>query len=212
MKKIIKLSLLILPFLASTVFAGDDAKDIVKKLKNRYEDFKTLKVNFSQTMVWALAGEESSVEGILYATGDNKYRVETDLQTIVTDGKTVWTYSKDKKQVMISAVGNSRDNQTPREMLLKYTREYSPQLNGEVVFNNVRCYDITFSPKEADDFIVSTRVFVDRDNWFALKIEQEDINENITRYELGDYELDKAFKGDLFKFPIPKDAEVLDMR
>lgn len=197
---------------AMPVAARTDADEVVKKVRERYEQIKSLRVEFVQTIYWSLADEEQQVRGTLYLSGQDRYRVETDNQIIVTDGKTVWTYSKDRKQVVISLLGKSEDNPLPRDLLLQYTRNYRYTLRGEAEIDGKPCYEIEFTPRDEDAFVVRTRVWIDKNSWLALKIEQEDINENITRYELRAFQLNPPLDSKLFSFTITDEMEVVDMR
>lgn len=205
-------------FLISVLFpiqahpARTDADEIVRKLRKKYESIKTLQVQFVQTIYWSLADEEQAVSGTLYLAAGNKYRVETDNQIIVTNGKIVWTYSRDRNQVIISALENSKENPLPRDLMLKYTRESRYTLVGQTRINGRDCYELVFIPKKEDEFLVRTRVWVDKKTWLAVKIEQEDINENITRYELKDFKINLPLSPDLFEFTVQKDMEVVDLR
>ena len=196
----------------SAVHAGKDAEKIVRKVHEKYQKLKTLRVDFVQSIYWSLAEEEQQVEGTLYLADGNRYRVETDNQIIVTDGQTVWTYSKDRNQVIINDLSASKENPLPRDLLLKYTHDFNARLIGETRFNGRPCYEIEFIPKAEEDFIVRTRIWVDKKRWLALKIEQEDINENITRYVLKNFQIDRPLDENLFTFEIAKDMEVIDLR
>lgn len=197
---------------AASVYAGEKASDVVKKLRKRYENFKTLQAYFKQTTVWALAGDEQSISGRFFVMGKDKYRVETDAQIIVADGKNVWTLSKEKNQVVINKLAKASRNQMPRDLLVKYTREYNAKLNGEKIYHKNKCMEIVFTPRDEEAFVVKTQVLVEKKTNLAMRIEQEDINENITRYELSDYKIDQPLDKSLFLFQIPLDAEVVDMR
>ncbi len=197
---------------AGHIFAGEKAGDIVKKLRKRYENFKTLQATFTQTTVWSLAGDEQSVSGRFFVLGDDKYRVETEAQIIVADGEKVWTYSREKNQVVINALSKSSRNEMPRDLLVKYTREFDAELKDEKMYHNRKCFEIKFTPRDEEAFVVKTLVLVEKKSSLAIRIEQEDINENITRYELSDYKIDQPLEQSLFHFKIPPDAEVIDMR
>ena len=205
-------SLLILLIGSSAIFAGNKASDVVKKLRKRYENFKTLQASFTQTTVWALAGDEQSISGRFFVLGNDKYRVETDAQIIVSDGKTVWTLSKEKNQVVINSLSKSSRNQMPRDLLVKYTREFDAKLMGEKIYKKNKCLEIIFTPRNEEALVVKTQVLMDKKSNLAMRFEQEDINENITRYELSDYAVDQQLDKSLFSFQLPPDAEVVDMR
>lgn len=199
-------------FVYSGLGAAENVKDIVKKLRDKYEKIQTLEADFVQTSIWSLAGETHRSNGKIYIAGGNRYRVETDLQTIVTDGKTVWTYSRDSRQVLIDNLSHSRENPLPRDVLLKYTKDADAELLGETKIAGVTCYKLKFVPKDQESYIVATTVWVDKKSWLAVQIEQEDFNENVTRYELSDIHLNETLPDTLFTFSVPEGVEVVDLR
>jgi len=192
--------------------SASDANKIVKNVRKKYDKIKSLAVDFVQTIYWSLADEEQHVTGKLYLAEGNRYRVETETQTIVTDGKTVWTFSKDRNQVIISDLEHSKENPLPRDLLLRYTKESKSKLMGESKVDGVDCYELEFIPKQEDAYVLSTRVWIEKGKWLARKILQEDINENTTRYELKNFKINQPLPASLFRFPIPASADVVDMR
>ena len=131
---------------------------------------------------------------------------------IVTDGTIVWTFSKDREQVIIDALSKSKENPLPRDILLKYTKDSRAVLLGETELGGTPCYQIKFQPKDEDSFIISTTVWVSKSNWLAIQIEQEDLNENITRYFLENIKVNSPLSDSLFSFQIPASVEVVDLR
>ena len=214
MKLRISLIFLTMCFLAAPRPASpaSDADKIVKNVRKKYDKIKSLEVDFVQTIYWSLADEEQHVTGKLYLAEGNKYRVETETQTIVTDGKTVWTFSKDRNQVIISELAHSEENPLPRDLLLQYTKESKSRLIGESKVDGVNCYELEFIPNQEDAYILSTRVWIEKGKWLARKILQEDINENTTRYELTHFKINQPLPDSLFRFKIPAEADVVDMR
>lgn len=198
--------------LSGNSIAGQDIKEIVKKVRNKYEQIKSLESEFVQTSIWSLAGEELRSEGKIYLAEKNKYRVETDTQMIITDGTIVWTFSKEREQVIIDNLSKSKENPLPRDILLKYTKDSRAELLGETEIGGTPCYQIKFTPDEEEAFILSTTVWISKDSWLAIQIEQKDINENITRYFLKNIQLNPPLADTLFSFQIPSAVEVVDLR
>ncbi len=205
-----------LPFLAVLIFPAlvqaGDVDDIVKKVRKKYESIKTLQVEFVMTSYWALTEREEQLNGVLYLDGDRRYRIETDTQIIVTDGKTLWTYTKSSNQLIIDRLSPSKENPLPRDLMLSYTKDHRAELKGEVTYGGTPCYELIFLPKEEEAFIVQTRVMVDKKTWLAVLFEQEDINENKTRYELSDFSINIPLSPSLFTFTAPAQAEIIDLR
>ena len=53
---------------------------------------------------------------------------------------------------------------------------------------------------------------MDKKEWVPLKVEQTDLNENRTIYLLSEIEIGIPLNKDMFKFVVPKGAEVIDLR
>ncbi len=191
---------------------GMSAKDIIKKVNQKYKMLKTLQADFQQTFKWELAGETQTIEGSIYLMESSHYRIETATQAIVTDGATVWTYSKQAEQVIIDRLGNSDESQLPKNLLFKYSKDYKPSLLREEKLDGRKIYVLELIPKDEEAFIKSMTIWVDADKWFTRKIEQVDINDNLNTYILSNIREDVELTPDVFQFEIPKEAEIVDLR
>ncbi|MFQ5707294.1 MAG: outer membrane lipoprotein carrier protein LolA [bacterium] len=189
-----------------------NARKIMKNVKKRYESLQTLKANFKQIYFWELAGETQTLEGSLFLKSGNHYRIETDSQVVVTDGKQVWTYSPANHQVIIDYLSQSNENPLPKDLLFKYSEDYTPHLIGEEKIDGEKTYVLNLVPKDEDAFIKSMKIWVNESNWLTTKIEQTDINDNKNTYIVSDIEENVKLSDALFTFQIPPDAEIVDLR
>lgn len=192
--------------------ASMNARKIMKNVKKRYESLQTLKANFKQIYFWELAGETQTLEGSLFLKSGNHYRIETDSQVVVTDGKQVWTYSPANHQVIIDYLSQSNENPLPKDLLFKYSEDYTPHLIGEEKIDGEKTYVLNLVPKDEDAFIKSMKIWVNESNWLTTKIEQTDINDNKNTYIVSDIEENVKLSDALFTFQIPPDAEIVDLR
>lgn len=188
------------------------AKEIVKKVQKKYKEIQSLKADFEQEFIWQLAGETQTVKGLLYLSAGNHYRIETDIQTIVTNGTTVWTYSEPDNQVIIDSMDKSEENPLPKDLLFQYSEEYKPELVGEEKFNGEKTYLLNLLPKDEEAFVKSMKIWVNASNWLTVKVEQIDINDNINTYIVGNIKENLQLEDSLFNFEIPIDSEVVDLR
>ncbi|MDZ7292383.1 MAG: outer membrane lipoprotein carrier protein LolA [candidate division KSB1 bacterium] len=193
-------------------FAQEKAEDIVAKIRQTYEKLESLKGDFEQQYTWSLAGETQVLNGTLYLKKGDRYRVETQNQMIITDGKTVWTYSPDKMQVIVDRLEKSKDNPLPRDLVIKYTRDFKPRLLRSEKIGAADCHVIALSPRDENSFIHGVTAWIDKSTWLAVRIEQIDINDNKTVYLLKNPQRNVPLADALFTFDIPADAEVVDMR
>lgn len=199
-------------FFATIATAQEKAEDIVNKIRQTYEKLESLKGDFEQEFIWSLAGETQTLNGTLYLKKGDRYRVETPNQMIITDGKTVWTYSLDKNQVFVDNLEKSKDNPLPRDLIIKYTHDFKPKLLRSEKLGEADCHVLALTPRDENSFIRSVTVWIDKSTWLAARIEQVDINDNKTAYALKNVRRNVALADGLFTFNIPTDAEVVDMR
>jgi len=199
-------------FQANVSLAKKDGNEIIEKVRDKYKDLTSLKAEFTQTFVWELAGETQSVKGTLYVKGDKHYRIETEDQLVVTDGATVWTFSKKGEQVIIDLIDNSSGGQLPKDLLFQYAKDYKAKFLAEEKVDGHDTYALALEPKEEDALLHSMKIWVDKDDWFTRKIEQVDINENINTYTIKKIEENPELDASLFKFEIPEAVEVVDLR
>jgi chaperone LolA len=212
-------SLLVLPIFFAfgilpcyIVSAQEKAEDIVNKIRQTYEKLESLKGDFEQEFIWSLAGETQVLNGTLYLKKGDRYRVETPNQMIITDGKTVWTYSLDKNQVFVDNLEKSKDNPLPRDLIIKYTHDFKPKLLRSEKLGEADCYVLALTPRDENSFIRGVTAWIDKSTWLAARIEQVDINDNKTAYVLKNTQRNVPLADALFTLKIPAEAEIVDMR
>ena len=188
------------------------AKEIIKKVQKKYKELQSLKADFEQEFIWQLAGETQTIKGLLYLSAGNHYRIETDTQTIISNGTTVWIYSEPDNQVIIDSMDKSEENPLPKDLLFQYSEEYKAEFAGEEKFNGEKTYVLNLLPKDEDAFITSMKIWVDASSWLTIKVEQVDINDNVNTYIIGNIKENLQLEDSLFNFEIPEDCEVVDLR
>jgi chaperone LolA len=211
-KSLFFVSILFVFFLSTIATTQEKAEDIVDKIRQTYEKLESLKGDFEQEFTWALAGETQTLIGTLYLKKGDRYRVETPNQMIITDGKTVWTYSLDKNQVFVDNLEKSKDNPLPRDLIIKYTHDFKPKLLRSEKLGATDCYVLALAPRDENSFIRSVTTWIDKATWLAARIEQVDINDNKTAYVLKNPQRNVPLADGLFTLNIPAEAEVVDMR
>jgi chaperone LolA len=203
---------ILLFILSNSLAAQETAETIVKKVRENYEKLQSMQADFVQNYTWSLAGETQVLEGKLFLKKNDRYRVETKTQTIVTDGVTVWTYSPEKQQVFIDRLSKNAENPLPRELLVKYARDFKAKLLGTEKSGKTDLFRVRFTPRDEDSFVREVTAWIEKDSWLARKIEQRDINDNVTLYELKNIQRDPALADHFFTFKIPDGVEVIDLR
>jgi len=187
-------------------------KKVIRNFEKKLNSAKTVRVDFQETYIWELTGEEQSLRGELLLEGENRFRVTTEDQVIVSDGETLWTYSKPSHRVLVDRLATSDDALLPRRVLFRYTQDYHVRMGGEEEILGRPCYVLIFTAETGDVFVPQVRVWIDKKEWIPRKVEQTDLNENRTIYLLYEVRLNVPLDEKIFRFTIPDGAEVIDMR
>ncbi len=182
-------------------------EEIVTKVVNKIKKARDLSVSFEKSFYWKLAGETQRLKGQFYLKKPRKLRLETEEQTIVTDGDTVWTFVPENKQVIVSSWEQWQD---PLTQLLKYTESYQPTYGGMEKVQKSKCYLVQLLPEQEGEEIVQIKLWVDRKKWLPRKLEYLDLNGNVTSYLLS-IKVNSDFKDSLFEFIPPKGVETVDI-
>lgn len=113
-------------------FAQSDKKAmaILDEVSNKTLAYKSIKIDFTYAMDNEKQKIHDKFNGTLTSKG-NKYKLTAAGQTIFCDGKTVWTYLKDAKEVQINDVGDDEDSFTPNKMLSNYNKDYKSKFISE---------------------------------------------------------------------------------
>jgi outer membrane lipoprotein-sorting protein len=185
---------------------------VIRNMEKTINSSKIIRVLFDETYIWKLTGEASSITGELVMQDDDQFRIITDDQTIVSDGDTLWTYSKPSNRVIIDHLTDSDEVLLPRQIFFYYTKDFQVRMKGEEEIRSNDCYTLEFTTKSGDSYIPKVKVWIDKEEWLPRKIEQTDLNNNRTIYLLRDIQIGLEMNNSIFQFIIPDSAEVIKMK
>jgi chaperone LolA len=192
---------------------AQDVEDIIEDVQDTYDDLDDISATFTQIESFKITGTVNETTGHIYIKGGIMYRFESEDQTIVTNGKTVWTYNAISKQVIIDNVRKDSGALLPRDMLFKYPKEYYSTLLKEEDVKGVKMYVLKLDPKDnIHGYIKSMKIWVDDDNYYIHQIESTDLNDNVTKFEITNIKVNNDLKDDFFTFKATQDMQVVDMR
>ncbi|MBN2356728.1 outer membrane lipoprotein carrier protein LolA [candidate division KSB1 bacterium] len=205
--------LTILTFTLVSAGVGQDADEILKKIQKTYLDMKAVCADFEQTFYWKLADETQTFTGKVCTRNGEQFRIETEDQIIITDGKAIWTLSHINKQVLIDdAAESTEDNPFLKSFMQNYIDHYQAKLVQETKIGETPHYLLELEAKSEDEFARLIKVWVDKKTYLMTKIVQTDINENTSTYEVNDVDTNAKLTDASFQLTPPSGYEVVDMR
>jgi outer membrane lipoprotein carrier protein len=210
----LKVRILILVLLGfSGAFTAESISKIIKELQKRYEQIVNLSADFQQIEQFKLTGSENETNGKIYIKNGVKFRLETDEQTVVTDGKTVWTFSRMNNQVLIDRVKEGEGSLLPRDLLFKYPRDYYATLLEETKIGSEKYFCIKLDPKEGvQGYIKTMKMWVNTKTYIIAKIEYSDFNDNVSIFEIRRADTATVLPDSLFVFKPAAGMQVVDLR
>ncbi|HEX9614364.1 MAG TPA: outer membrane lipoprotein carrier protein LolA, partial [Bacteroidota bacterium] len=139
-------------------------------------------------------------------------RLESEHQTLVTNGVTVWAYSPVNKQVVIDHYKENRNTITPDRFLVNLPENYYATVLGTESAGQKRTVVLKLVPKDDTSFIRSVKMWVENGTWVVQTIEITDINETTTTYGIKDMTLNAKVDQSIFSFSPPPGTGIVDLR
>lgn len=191
--------------------AQKKADELLKEVIDKTNAYKTIEVFFSYRMVNESAGIDEVKEGKVMIKGD-AYKLMIAGQTVISDGKTVWTYLSESDEVMVSDADHGEEAITPSKILTSYYNDYKASFVNDKANAALGLKTIELKPSKGKKF---TKIQIGID-------ERKHQIANFTLFESNNtfiYSISKMnpdVKMDVKLFAYNKDdyptAEVIDMR
>jgi chaperone LolA len=213
MKKIILIGLVF--WCANEMIAQEKeltVKEVTDHIQQRYEMIDDAIAQFEQHVKFGFSNIEQTFDGTLVWKKSNRYRIESEHQTIVTDGITVWAYSNANNQVIIDKYKENQNSVSPEQFMLNLPSHYFTLILGIEKGKTNNLVILKLTPKDDRSFVNSVKIWVDERNWMICKILILDVNETETTYSVKDIKLNTNVKDKTFTFDPPAGAEVVDLR
>ncbi len=192
---------------------AQSVNEIINNVQKQVQTDEPLRVEFQQIFEWQLTGKVDSVAGEMMLKGLDKFKISTPDQEIVSNGNTMWTYSRLENQVIIDEIRRDSQSLMPRDVLFKYPEEYETEIwKRDASVGNEPAVAIRMAPDTKDEFLQETVVWVSTEDWQPLKVQITDINNNKTVYVIDSIEIDGSIQETAFTFTPEQSMEVIDVR
>jgi outer membrane lipoprotein carrier protein len=188
------------------------AKDVAEFVQQRYQAMDDVVAKFTQHVTFNFSKIEQTFAGTLTMKKPNKYRVESEHQTIVTNGTVVWSYSPFNKQVLVDRYKENQNTLSPEKFLLSLPAQYYTTLLGKGKIASMETVVLKLVPKDDQSFIKSVKMWVQEKTWLVRKVLVLDVNDTETEYTINDLRINTHVNESFFSFTPPAGTEVVDLR
>ncbi len=193
-------------------FGDYNAKEVLEKVKSAYQSIQDASANFDQVVEYKIAKLNQKYEGKIQIKKQDKMRIETDEQVLVTDGETSWTYSVLNEKVIIDKYDPKNSELSASRFFVEFPNDFYMEVVGTENIAGKKMYVLKLTPKNSDNYIQSMKLWADEKEWFVRQISVSDINGSNTTYLLKDLQINKGLPDQNFKFVPGKNVEVIDLR
>ena len=153
--------------LASMGINAQDAKaeSILKNLSAKAKTYDTIKASFVSLMEDKQADLNVEQKGNVIIQGE-KFVLDLDENfELISDGSTLWTYSKEGNEVMIDNVEDVYDEEgiKPSEIFTVWEKDFQKYYDSEATINGKKVDVLKLTPTNPKDKSYHTvRVFIDQ--------------------------------------------------
>jgi len=212
MKKIIFLTFTILLFLSVNAQKDKKATEILDKVIENTESYKTFKVDFVYKMYNEKSNIDESKEGILFVCKE-KYRLLISNQMVISDGETIWTYLISDKEVMIGSAEENEEAITPSNLLNSYQEDYKSKFVKETTIRGKKVEIIELKPLKGKTYSL-IKVTIDKLKKQLVDFTIYDKNGSEYSYQINKFITNISLSDTTFTFSEKDypDVDFIDMR
>jgi outer membrane lipoprotein carrier protein len=204
-------------FILITCTAFSQNKDLkasllLDEVSQKTKSFKSIKADFSYTMENKQAKINEVKTGNLLISAE-KYRLTAAGQTIICNGKTIWTYIKESNEVQINDVDAKEDAITPTKLLSSYNSNYKSRIIRDKTQTDSNLESVELIPNVVKNFTRAILV-VDKNKKQVKSFILFDKSGNTFTYKVTNYQTDIPVTNSDFTFDASKykGVEIIDMR
>jgi outer membrane lipoprotein carrier protein len=200
-----------LPGTAGAQTSSESGDAFLARVQSRYEALDAFQARFEQTVESDFAQQATDTEGLLIVSG-NRYRVETDQQTYVTDGETSWIYSPADRQVVVNDASADDVSLSPETFFTDYANRFTLESRRDVRDGGVRYAVVDLTPVTERSSFQRVTLRVRLSDLVITRLNVEDRSGSTVTIRLEDVVLNPRLPAGVFTFTPPDDAEVVDLR
>ena len=197
--------LLLLPFVFQTVNAQNTAKgkEILSAMSKKYKGYSTIKADFKYILEVQADKFKEEQKGSFSLKGQ-KFRLEMGDQSVMCDGKVIWTYLKDANEVQVNRYDPKAMSIGPNEIFTMYEKGFLYAYMGDEGTSQV--VELTPNDKKVNYFKV--KLFVDKLKNIIAKAMVYEKNGNIFTYEILNQVTNSPMADNIFVFDKTKYPKV----
>jgi outer membrane lipoprotein-sorting protein len=216
MRKLIGFALIILSY-SNFVSAQTDpkAKAILADVSKKYRSYDLINTGFTYTLDNPQAKIKETRSGTIYVKSKtNKYKIVLPEQELMSDGKTLWTYLKEDKEVQVTDADNGTKSFNPARIFTIYEKGYKYVSSDDTKINGKTYSVIDLTPLDTKSSYFKIRLNIDRVTKQIASAIVFDKNGNKYTYTIGLFTPNFKASDSIFTFDAKQHpgVELVDLR
>ena len=185
--------------------AAQSPDAVARELQRRYGRVSSLQANFVQTS----GGQR--MNGTLAVRG-NAFRLDLDEQTLVTDGRTMWSYTQDDRQVVIQDYDERQVGFSVGQLFTDYLRVFRATGATKATISGVQYDVLSLRPRASGSAVRDATLYVRSSDAVPTRVRVHDRNGGTLQFDVSNVRLNRSLASSLFRFDAPRGTEVVDLR
>ena len=201
------LSVLLLGVLFSGQIGAQTASPeaVARQLQTRYGATESLQASFVQSV------GAQRLEGTLSVRG-GAFRLDLGSQVLVTDGTTLWSYSRDDEQVVVQDYDPARVGFNVGQLFTDYLDVFRVTGASRATIAGTRHDVLTLRPREAGMSVRDATLYVRSSDAVPTRVRVHDTNGGTLAFDLTNVRRNVTLPASTFQFTAPSGTEVVDLR
>ena len=206
---------LILAVSAKILFAQYDPKalEVLDAMSKKYKAVPAFEANISYTLTNEVEKINEEFKGKMTVKGD-KYRLILPEQEVINDGKTLWTYLPEAKEVNIDNFDPNSDDLNPSKIFDVYKKGFKYLHMGDATEAGVACDVVDLVPEKKDAQYFKIRMNISKKDKSIQNFTMFDKSGNRYKYTISKFTPNAAITDSYFSFDVKKypGVEIIDLR
>lgn len=188
-----------------------DAVRAAELLQDRYSSLVSMRARFVHTMRSDFLDASERYSGTLVFENE-KYRVETGNQTIVTDGVVTWVHNISENQVLINDYDADESTFSLTEILRAFDREYDAVSVETTTDDDMPHRILELVPRDVFTDYRSVHLWIRDTDGLVTRMKLVDLNDAVLEFDLSDIAFNPPVDPTTFSFEAPGGTEIVDLR
>ena len=178
---------------------------VARRLQQRYGSVETLQADFVQSS----GGQRLS--GTIAVRGD-AFRLDLGDQTLVTDGRTLWSYTRDDRQVVVQDYDASQVGFSVGQLFTDYLRVFRATGASTARIGGVAYNVLSLRPRQTTSSVRDATLYVRSSDAVPSRVRVHDRNGGTLQFEIANVRLNRPLAASTFTFEAPRGTETVDLR